>query len=314
MAIIASDSNIDVYLTSTAPTQLRFRILNADENYKVRLSMHYFTSNRIDLYKNDRFVQPTNAHYVDGKMQLNDTTGSLEKYMPHYSNQSGTNLAVREDSKVYFTLGGGDYIDLKVTPTIFVKFGVPAITESSFFNKETLVQNFADLLGIPASKIRRVEIVAESEELRKRRSAQTTFISLTIMEDPIETISLQDQDKLIKTELNNFTASIINGFTTGILQDKAMQLFNVSLSDLLVQKPNSNGTDAPIKKINRIVVQQEADRCKEMVPCEVQPVLKVVDENVRFFLYFFFLLLQCSSIFNFTCFYFVIHFIYILKI
>ncbi|RNA24523.1 fibrocystin-like protein, partial [Brachionus plicatilis] len=99
------------------------------------------------------------------------------------------------------------------------------------------------------------------------------------MEDPIETISLQDQDKLIKTELNNFTASIINGFTTGILQDKAMQLFNVTLSDLLVQKPNSNGTDAPIKKINRIVVQQEADRCKEMVPCEVQPVLKVVDEN-----------------------------------
>ncbi|RNA24524.1 fibrocystin-like protein, partial [Brachionus plicatilis] len=107
------------------------------------------------------------------------------------------------------------------------------------------------------------------------------------MEDPIETISLQDQDKLIKTELNNFTALIINGFTTGILQDKAMQLFNVTLSDLLVQKPNSNGTDAPIKKINRIIVQQEADRCKEMVPCEVQPVLKVVDENVKKTMNFF---------------------------
>lgn len=281
MAIIASELNTDIYLTGTPPTQLRFRILNSDPEYKIRLSMHYFTSNRIDLYKNDRFVPPTNADYSNGNMQLNDITGQLEKFMPHFSNASGTNLAVRQDSKVYFTIGGGDYIDLKVTPTIFVKFGVPAITESSFFNRETLVQNFADLLGIPASKIRRVNIIRESPELRKKRSADTVFIELTIMDDPINDISMNDEDMLIRTQMNNISSSIINRFSTGVLQQQAMTMLNVSLTGLSVQKPDSNGTEAEIKMISKLVGQQDADRCKENVPCEIQPILKVLDENVK---------------------------------
>ncbi|RMZ95260.1 fibrocystin-L, partial [Brachionus plicatilis] len=282
MAIVSSNTNIDIYLTSLPPNQLRFRILNADADYKVRLSMHYFTSNRIDLYKNDRFVPPTNAHYLNGNMQLNDTTENLAKYMPHYSDPSGTNLAVREESKVYFTIGGGDYLDLKVTPTIFVRFGVPAITESSFFNKETLVQNFADLLGIPQSKIRRVQIIAESPDLRKRRSSESIYIALTLMENPIDSLSHQDQDNTIKNELNNLTSSIISEFTTGILQKRAEQMLNISLTSLSVQKPNANGTDATINRLSGIVIEREADLCKEMVPCEVQPILKILDENECF--------------------------------
>ena len=281
MAIIAPELNTDIYLTGTPPTQLRFRILNSNADYKVRLSMHYFTSNRIDLYKNDRFVPPTNAHYLNGNMQLEDTTDQLEKFMPHFSNESGTNLAVRQHSKVYFTIGGGDYIDLKVTPTIFVRFGVPAITESSFFNKETLVQNFADLLGIPASKIRRVNIIRESTGSRKKRSAETIFVELSIMEDPIENISMSDQDTSIQSEMNNISSSIINRFSTGILQQQAMTMLNVSITGLSIQKPDSNGTESEIKKISKLVAHQDADRCKENVPCEIQPILKVFDQNVR---------------------------------
>ncbi|CAF0814130.1 unnamed protein product, partial [Brachionus calyciflorus] len=278
MAIVINNQNVDVYLTSTAPKQLRFRLLNADDNYKVRLSMHYFTSNRIDLYKNDRFVPPTNAFYLDGKMQLSDTSSNLTAYMPSYLNSSGTNLAVRDHSKVYFTIGGSDYIDLKVTPTIFVKFGVPAVTDSSFFDKDKIVQNFAALLGIPANKIRNVQIISES---RKRRAVDggTTFVALTIMEDPIQNISETTQDDEIKQQLNSLTASIINRFSTGELEQAAKDLLNVTLTNLLVQKPNSNGTDSEIKKINNIVVVREADQCKEMTPCFIQPILKVLDEN-----------------------------------
>ena len=281
MAIIAANVDTDIYLTSTAPNQLRFRILNADADFKIRLSMHYFTSNRIDLYKNDRFVPPTNAHYVNGQMILNDTTLTLQKYMPHYINVSGTNLAVRQESKVYFTLGGGDYIDLKITPTIFVKFGVPAITESAFFNPETIVENFASLLGIPASKIRRVQIISESPEIRKKRSTDTKYIGLTIMENPIENLSEEEKDLSIRMEMNNISASITSQFTTGILQEKAQQLLNLTLTNLFVQRPDSNGTDAEIRRINRIVIEQEADKCKEMSPCQIQPILKILDDNVN---------------------------------
>lgn len=272
--------DIDIFFTSLPPNQLRFRILNADENFKVRLSMHYFTSNRIDLYKNDRFVAPTNAYYENGKMILEDTNGRLEQFMPHFSNQSGTNLAVREDSKIYFSLAGGDFIDLKITPTIFVKFGAPAITESSFFNKETIVQNFADLLGIPSSKIRRVQIISETPDKRKKRSAEMSFILLTIMDNPIETLDKKDQDDSIRTEMFNISSIIADQFTTGELQNRAKNLYNITISSLALQKPNSNGTDSEIRKINRILIERDADGCKEMVPCEIQPILKIVDENV----------------------------------
>ena len=280
MAIVASNKNIDVYFTSTPPKQLRFRLLDADPSYKIRLSMHYFTSNRIDVYKNDTFIKPTNGYDLNGKLQLTDTTGRLSDFMPHYLNASGTNLAVREHSKIYFTIGGADYIDLKVTPSIFVKFGVPAITERSFFEKDKIVQNFAALLGIPANKIRNVQIIEETPSARKRRGTGTTFIALTIMEDPIQNINQASNDAAIASEMNSITASIINRYTTGELDRAAQDILNVTVTGLLVQKPGANQTDAEIKKLNNIVIVREADGCKEMVPCTTQPILKVVDDNV----------------------------------
>ena len=107
-------------MSSTQPNQLRFRILNADSTFKVRLSMHYFTSNRIDLYKNDYYVDPTNGYYIDGKLHLKDIylNGSQisNSFMPTYLNMSGTNLFVRQKSKMYFSVWGRDYIDLKIAP------------------------------------------------------------------------------------------------------------------------------------------------------------------------------------------------------
>ena len=88
MALIAANMSYDIVLTSTPPDMLRMTILNADSSFKVRLSMHYSVQQRIDLYKNGNFLDPTNAKYVNGKMQLNNPV-PIEKYLPTYSNVSG---------------------------------------------------------------------------------------------------------------------------------------------------------------------------------------------------------------------------------
>lgn len=282
MAIVSANRSYDIYLTSTAPKQLRFRILNADSSFKIRLSMHYFTSNRIDVYKNATFVDPTNAVYSNGKLTLKDTISNLDSYMPHYLNASGTNLAVRSHSKVYFAISGPDYIDLKVSPLLFVKFGVPAITEDSFFNPANLVRNFAALFGIDESMIRQVSIVRESGTRKRRQSSQLSFINLTIFENPVTSLSNEAQIESVNNTLKNLSAAIINRYTTGELQVSFKAIMGVDLEAMFVQKPNSNGTDAEINKVNKIRVVQEASECREQSPCGIQPILMILNQNVKF--------------------------------
>jgi hypothetical protein len=285
MALLTANRNYDIYLSSTQPNQIRFRILNADSSFKVRLSMHYFTSNRIDLYKNEMYVDPTNANYTNGKMFLMDiqlnNSAVFDKYMPTYTNASGSNLFIRQKSKMYFSLWGNDYIDLKIAPFLYVKFGVPAITPEAFFDSATLVQNFADLLGITPDKIRYVNIVRDTSIRRKRLSSDIIFIELEIFENPITNLSQTAQFASLSNFVETLEANITNLFTTGELQNLAQAKLNIELSSFFVQKPFSGETPVEIKKLDRLIVLVEASNCREQSPCDIQPVLLAVNENVR---------------------------------
>ena len=295
MAIIAADKNFDIYLTSTPPDQLRFRVLNADSSFKARLSMHYFTPNRIDLYKNNEFVAPTNAYYSKGNMLLTDPSSNLSYYKPTYNNTSGTNLFAKNDRKVYFTIGGGDVIDLKMTKVLNIKFGVPAVTEDAFFNSANLVQNLADLLGVDASKIRKVEIVrATSRKRRNARDSGLIQIVLTIYDDAAQLLTDQANINTTTNQLKELEASIINRYATGQLQSDAQKKLNISLDQFIIQKASSaNVTEVEITKLKKISVVQEANNCDAQVPCKVQPILQVLDENVSFL---FVIILKCYSL------------------
>lgn len=295
MAIIAADKNFDIYLTSTPPDQLRFRVLNADSSFKARLSMHYFTPNRIDLYKNNEFVAPTNAYYSKGNMLLTDPSSNLSYYKPTYNNTSGTNLFAKNDRKVFFTIGGGDVIDLKMTKVLNIKFGVPAVTEDAFFNSANLVQNLADLLGVDASKIRKVEIVrATSRKRRNARDSGLIQIVLTIYDDAAQLLTDQANINTTTNQLKELEASIINRYATGQLQSDAQKKLNISLDQFIIQKASSaNVTEVEITKLKKISVVQEANNCDAQVPCKVQPILQVLDENVSFL---FVIILKCYSL------------------
>ena len=85
--------------------------------------MHYSVQQRIDLYKDGVYVEPTNAVYVNGKMQIVNPVPA-EKYMPTYTNVSGTNVFAKERQKIFFAADGGSVIDLKIAPVLFVSWVV----------------------------------------------------------------------------------------------------------------------------------------------------------------------------------------------
>ena len=119
MAIVAADLAYDVVLTSTPPEKLRMRILNADSTFKISLSMTYSVSQRIDLYKDSTYVEPSNSYFVQGAMQLRSPT-PRSLYVPTYQNTSGSNVFIKEDMKIYFSTDGSSVIDLKIAPVLFV--------------------------------------------------------------------------------------------------------------------------------------------------------------------------------------------------
>jgi hypothetical protein len=295
-AVVTPNKNYDIYLTSTPPTQLRFRLINADSSFKIRLSMYYSTSNRIDLYKNGAFVAPTNAAYTNGNMILIEpNVTNINNIMPSYSSPSGTNLYYKPDRKMYFSVAGPDYMDLIRTTVVHVKFGVPAITDDEFFNGDILVQNFADLLGVPASKIRRVQIIRENN--RRRRSTGLVFISFEIFDDPTEDLDPEAQ-QAITEELLRLEAEITNRFIIGDLQQEASVMFaNYSVELLSMIVPAENTTEKEIKKIDSITVVRNPSGCRAQSPCDVQPILLILDEDVLFYL-FILLFFQFENLFD----------------
>lgn len=288
MAIIAANKTYDIYLTGSPTNQLRFRILNADANFKVRLSMYYSTSQRIDLYLNNTFINATNAVDQNGKMVLKDPESNMASFMPHYSNKSGTNFFNKNDQRMYFVLDGVNYADLKIAPVLYVRFGVPAITPAEFFNTATLIGNFALLVGIDPSKIRKVNIIRSSSTSRKKRalSDSLVYVEFIMYQDPPTSLASSNETNKIQNEMNNINDIITNQFMTGQLEKKAQTILNVTLASVSIVAPVTNTTESnannPVQlvKVAKIKVIQNADLCRSMLPCEIQPIIAVVDANV----------------------------------
>ena len=292
LALITANRSYDIYLSSTPPNQLRFRIINADSSFKVRLSMYYSTPQRIDIYKDGSFFPPTNADYSTGSMTTVDPSKNLPSYMPSFLNASGTNLFVKPNRQAYFAIDGSSVIDLKIAPLLYVRFGFPAVTPDSFFNKATLIGNIALLLGISPSKIKSVNIVSES---RRKRDASTSSksVEITIGTDTTnQSISSSSSDSQSLMQLD---AIISKKFITGELQQAAVAFFNITISSLSSQVPSADSSVSSVTKIGTVVVVRDASDCYEQGPCRVQPILKVVDDQVTT-LFSFFLKLKLAII------------------
>ena len=57
-------------------------------------------------------------------------------------------------------------------------------------------------------------------------------------------------------------------------------MLNVTIVSSVMQRPLSTIPHQQVKLLKNIVVVTEASGCRAQSPCDVQPLLKVIDENV----------------------------------
>lgn len=60
MALVESGRHYDIYLTSTTPNHMRFRLLNSNAAIRTTLALYYSSLQQIDVYANNIYVAPTN--------------------------------------------------------------------------------------------------------------------------------------------------------------------------------------------------------------------------------------------------------------
>lgn len=230
-------------------------------------------------------MNATNAYYVNGAMSIQDPGNNISSFMPTYSNTSGTNLFVKSDQMMYFSLDGSSFIDLKIAPVLYLRFGFPAITPEQFFNTATLVGNMAILLGVDKSHIRYVNIVRQSSGKKKRQSNGLIYVEVTMYSDPIANLSDNASAAALQTQMSNLTAQIQNQYLTGQLQSTAATILNVTIASMGIIPPNvtapGNNTVTTLVKIATIKVLQNADQCHMLVPCYVQPIIQVIGSDVN---------------------------------
>jgi len=249
--------------------------------------MYYSMSMRLDVYLNGVYVQPTNAYYIGKNMVFKNVANNSAPFMPTYNSATGTNLFYK--NRIWVTMSGADVIDVQIAPVLFISFSVPAMTPDQFFEPSTLVSNFAALLGLNPSQIKTVNIVSASNSTsfnnRRRRdlsSSSNIMINLTIYDNPITFLNNTLAINQSVSDLKLASARIINQFAVGELQQKALALFNVSLKAMSVRPPQApvNESDVIIGEVNKLQVMQQESGCSAQVPCQVQPIVKVVDGNV----------------------------------
>jgi hypothetical protein len=85
--LVESQRQYDIYLSSTQPNDIRFRLLDSDSSIVVSLALYYNSLQQIDVYANGTYVSPTNRNPAYGStLMLLDQSSGLS-----YSSSAGSN-------------------------------------------------------------------------------------------------------------------------------------------------------------------------------------------------------------------------------
>jgi hypothetical protein len=87
MALVEDQHHYDIYLTSTQPDHMRFRLVNTDASSVVSLALQYDSLQQIDVYANGVYVSPINRDLTfPNIVMLLDTPNTLTFSSPAGSN------------------------------------------------------------------------------------------------------------------------------------------------------------------------------------------------------------------------------------
>ncbi|CAF1327808.1 unnamed protein product [Rotaria sordida] len=86
MAIVQSGQTYQIFLSSTPPRHIRFRLLNADSTIKCVLALRYDSLQQIDVYANTMYIPPTNRDLRAPGLMLLDQPNNVTLLSPSGSN------------------------------------------------------------------------------------------------------------------------------------------------------------------------------------------------------------------------------------
>ncbi|XP_002740339.1 fibrocystin-L-like [Saccoglossus kowalevskii] len=257
--IVSSGKIYDMAFTGTNPQNLRFHLLNADDDETVRIDMWGANSQRLDVYRNDAYIAPTNAQLSGSSFTWLPRNPSLpdDQYLPTIGGSSGQNFHDNEVQTLYILIRGSDVIEVRISPVIIVAFGVDPVHIDDFF-EINLISNLANLFGISTDQIRVVDIVRESK--RRRRAVDPATVTVEIGDPPTPTIDSLAvngtdnstfyansnytglNDSLSFEELEEIASYLVNEGQSGGLDDAlGVEVLTLSVTDPVAPAVDSTG-------------------------------------------------------------------------
>ncbi|XP_073535878.1 fibrocystin-L [Phyllobates terribilis] len=239
-SIVATNKSFDIYFTSTSPQSLRLLLLNVDNTKSVLVGIYYSNPQRLDVYVNQVYINPTNIQWKGSDYTFKEPTYKGQ-YMPQLNSTIlGENFFDRDYNMQYILVRGSSPVEIRTSPLIVIAFNLPAMTVDQFYG-DNLVRNLALFLKIPASKIRITKIVAEGSK-RRKRAAGGISVSVEIADPPaqgINSTSSNSTDALTYTNFQDISKNLASAAINGSLSTQ----LNVTVSSLSVSDPVPSPTD-----------------------------------------------------------------------
>ncbi|KAM4026998.1 fibrocystin-L isoform 2-T2 [Anomaloglossus baeobatrachus] len=239
-SIVATNKSFDVYFTSTSPQNLRLILLNVDNTKSVLVGTYYSNPQRLDVYVNNVYINPTNIEWKGSDYTLKEPTYKGQ-YMPQLNSTFlGENFFDRDYNMLYILVRGSSPVEIRTSPLIVISFNLPAMTVDQFYG-DNLVKNLAIFLKIPASKIRITKIVAESAN-RRKRAAGGISVSVEIADPPVQQINSTNSNStgaLTYADFQDMSKNLASATINGSLSSQ----LNITVSSLSVSDPVPTPSD-----------------------------------------------------------------------
>uniref|UniRef100_A0A3B5MPL0 G8 domain-containing protein n=1 Tax=Xiphophorus couchianus TaxID=32473 RepID=A0A3B5MPL0_9TELE len=184
-SIMATGHAFDVYFTSVSPQKLRLLMLNSDPSESVLVSVFYSNPQRLDVYVENRLVAPSNAVWNDDGSDYILREPAFRGFVPQMNASMGTNFFDRDYKMLKVLLRGSGPLEIRTAPVLILAFNMPALTDNQFFG-DSLVQNLAQFLRIPANMIRVSRVVSESGGARRRKRSAGLTVEVEIRKPPVQ--------------------------------------------------------------------------------------------------------------------------------
>uniref|UniRef100_A0A3B3X637 G8 domain-containing protein n=1 Tax=Poecilia mexicana TaxID=48701 RepID=A0A3B3X637_9TELE len=152
----------------------------------VLVSVFYSNPQRLDVYVEDRLVAPSNAVWNhDGSDYVLREPAYRGEFVPQMNASMGTNFFDQDYKMLKVLLRGSGPLEIRTAPVLVLAFNMPALTEDQFFG-DSLVQNLALFLRVPANMIRVSRVVRESGGARRRKRSTGLTVEVEIRKPPVQ--------------------------------------------------------------------------------------------------------------------------------